>query len=301
MMPKYSSGGGLNLSFVLSNTVKWHVGTALIITAGVLIRTLGANINWNRTEQASQNPKSFKIGGYLLGIELILVRIRLAALLQGDETSLQKALSIVDTNTHDYVVLLFYASWCPFSTMLKPHLSTMSSLFPSIPHFAIEESVVKSSVLSKYGVNGFPTLFVLNSTMRARYHGSRTLSSLVSFYTDVTGVDAEHVDITILNTMNLLAHDKGDNNSKDPEICPFTWAKSPENLLRQETYLALASLFVIFRSIYLIYPFIITSVQYARRTRLLWEHSYAYLNRAIQLFSSLTGCMGLGFFNERKH
>ncbi|KAL8256627.1 hypothetical protein R6Q59_031694 [Mikania micrantha] len=221
--------------------------------------------------------------------------------IEGDETSLQKALSIVDTNTHDYVVLLFYASWCPFSTMLKPHLSTMSSLFPSIPHFAIEESVVKSSVLSKYGVNGFPTLFVLNSTMRARYHGSRTLSSLVSFYTDVTGVDAEHVDITILNTMNLLAHDKGDNNSKDPEICPFTWAKSPENLLRQETYLALASLFVIFRSIYLIYPFIITSVQYARRTRLLWEHSYAYLNRAIQLFSSLTGCMGLGFFNERKH
>ncbi|KAL8226344.1 hypothetical protein R6Q57_016176 [Mikania cordata] len=106
--------------------------------------------------------------------------------IEGDETSLQKALSIVDTNTHDYVVVLFYASWCPFSTMLKPHLSTMSSLFPSIPHFAIEESVVKSSVLSKYGVNGFPTLFVLNSTMRARYHGSRTLSSLVSFYTDVT-------------------------------------------------------------------------------------------------------------------
>ncbi|KAK1435476.1 hypothetical protein QVD17_01240 [Tagetes erecta] len=220
--------------------------------------------------------------------------------IEGDETSLQKALSIIDTNTHDYVVVLFYASWCPFSTILKPILSTMSSLYPSIPHFAIEESVVKPSTLLKYGVNGFPTLFVLNSTMRARYHGSRTLSSLVSFYTDVTGVNAEQIDNTFPNTIDVLVHGKDDNNNTDPEICPFTWAKSPENLLRQETYLALATLFVILRSIYLIYPFVITSVQYARRTRFLWEPPYAYLNRAVLLFSSLTGCMGFGVFHERK-
>lgn len=43
------------------------------------------------------------------------------------------------------------------------------------------------SILSKYGVHGFPTLFILNSTMRVRYHGSRTLASLVGFYNDVTG------------------------------------------------------------------------------------------------------------------
>lgn len=43
------------------------------------------------------------------------------------------------------------------------------------------------SILSKYGVHGFPTLFILNSTMRVRYHGSRTLASLIGFYNDVTG------------------------------------------------------------------------------------------------------------------
>lgn len=43
------------------------------------------------------------------------------------------------------------------------------------------------SILSKYGVHGFPTLFLLNSTMRVRYHGSRTFGSLVAFYSDVTG------------------------------------------------------------------------------------------------------------------
>ncbi|GJS02148.1 retrovirus-related pol polyprotein from transposon TNT 1-94 [Tanacetum coccineum] len=67
--------------------------------------------------------------------------------IEGDETSLQKAINGIGTNTHDYVVVLFYASWCPFSTILRPSLSTMSSLYPSIPHFAIEESVVKPRAL----------------------------------------------------------------------------------------------------------------------------------------------------------
>ncbi|KAI7758250.1 hypothetical protein M8C21_016937 [Ambrosia artemisiifolia] len=130
------------------------------------------------------------IGELIFGIDNWVCRLSRfgysVGVIEGDETSLQKALSIVDTDTHDYVAVLFYASWCPFSTVLKPSLSTMSSLYPSIPHFAIEESAVKPSILAKYGVNGFPTLFVLNSTMRVRYHGPRTLSSLVSFYTDVT-------------------------------------------------------------------------------------------------------------------
>lgn len=225
--------------------------------------------------------------------------------IEGDDTSIQKALSMIDTNSHDYIVVLFYASWCPFSTLFKPNLSVMSSLYPSIPHFAIEESVVKPSLLSKYGVNGFPTLFVLNSTIRVRYHGSRTLSSLVTFYTDVTGVEAESVDKTSLDKMDTFVHEKW--NKSEPEFCPFSWAKSPENLLRQETYLFLATVFVVFRSVYLTYPYIVTSARYARRARLLnvrvwrlWEYPLTYLNGAIQFFSSLTGCM-VDLVHGRKH
>ncbi|CAI9262548.1 unnamed protein product [Lactuca saligna] len=225
--------------------------------------------------------------------------------IEGDDTSIQKALSMIDANTHNYIVVLFYASWCPFSTIFKPSLSLMSSFYPSIPHFAIEESRVKPSLLSKYGVNGFPTLFILNSTMRVRYHGPRTLGSLMTFYTDVTGVEAESMDKKSLDKMDTFVHNKS-NNSSEPEFCPFSWAKSPENLLRQETYLFLATVFVVFRSVYLTYPFIVTSARYARRTRLLniwslWDHPVTYLNRAIQFFSSLTGCMGVDFFNGRKH
>lgn len=45
------------------------------------------------------------------------------------------------------------------------------------------------SILSKYGVHGFPTLFLLNSKMRVRYHGNRSFESLSTFYNEVTGKD----------------------------------------------------------------------------------------------------------------
>lgn len=47
-------------------------------------------------------------------------------------------------NECDYVALLFYASWCPFSESIRPSFDAVSSLYPSIPHFAIEESSVKA-------------------------------------------------------------------------------------------------------------------------------------------------------------
>lgn len=133
---------------------------------------------------------------------------------------------MVHKNSHDYVAVLFYASWCPFSRIFRPSFSILSSLYPSIPHFAIEESTIRPryvfsfawfflcifsllkitstnycSILSKYGVHGFPTLFILNSTMRVRYHGSRTLGSLLGFYSDVTGKS--------MSTRALLYSDSG--------------------------------------------------------------------------------------------
>ncbi|GJZ86306.1 5'-adenylylsulfate reductase-like protein 4, partial [Tanacetum coccineum] len=210
----------------------------------------------------------------------------------GDEASLQKALSMVHKNAQDYVVVLFYASWCPFSITFRPSLSVMASLYPSVAHFAIEESVIRPSILSKYGVHGFPTLFVLNSTMRARYHGSRTLGSLMTFYTNVTGIKPESVNETSL-AETIHEHEK--KNNSEPENCPFSWAQSPENMLQHETYLALATIFVVLRLVYLSYPFIMTCARVSWRQRIanirfksLWERPLAYMNRAIQLFSSLT-------------
>uniref|UniRef100_A0A2C9U1Z7 Thioredoxin domain-containing protein n=1 Tax=Manihot esculenta TaxID=3983 RepID=A0A2C9U1Z7_MANES len=200
---------------------------------------------------------------------------------------------MVYKKSHKHVAVLFYASWCPFSRSFRPSFSILSSLFPSIPHFAIEESSIRPSILSKYGVHGFPTLFLLNSTMRDRYHGSRTLGSLVAFYTDVTGIKTVSLNKgsldKILRTSN---HEKHDSN--DQESCPFSWARSPENLFRQETYLALATAFVIMRLIYIFLPTLLVFAQFAWRRHIqnlrlgsLLEHPWAYLSGVIQVLNSM--------------
>ncbi|PIA52113.1 hypothetical protein AQUCO_01000179v1 [Aquilegia coerulea] len=214
--------------------------------------------------------------------------------IEGDDASLQKALNLNQKNTNEYVSVLFYASWCPFSRTCRPTFGKLSLLYPSIRHFAVEESAVKPSILSRYGVHGFPTLFLLNSnsTMRVRYHGSRTLSSLVSFYNDVTGFKPLLRDQSSLEKMEnpLNVSKYGDTE----ENCPFSWARSPENMLRQETYLALATAFVVLRLTYFLLPVLIACARCVWRRHIwnaslmsLWEHPLAHIRRAMQVFNAL--------------
>ncbi|KAL7127749.1 hypothetical protein ABFS83_14G272200 [Erythranthe nasuta] len=205
--------------------------------------------------------------------------------IEGDEVTLQKALNIIHKNEHDYVALLFYSSWCPFSGPFRPSFSLLSSIFPSIPHFAVEESAVRPSILSKYGVHGFPTLLLLNSTMRMRYQGSRTLDSLISFYNEFTGIKASDNGVSF-DTIGCSGNNEKNENYQ--ETCPFPWAKSPENLFQQETYLTLATIFVILRLLHYIFPTIrrCTRLAWRRYTvhvsvSSLWEHLSVYLNQVL--------------------
>ncbi|KAG7020216.1 5'-adenylylsulfate reductase-like 4 [Cucurbita argyrosperma subsp. argyrosperma] len=211
---------------------------------------------------------------------------------EGDEASLQMALNMVHKNRYEYVAVLFYASWCQFSKSFRPSFSILSSLYPSIPHFAIQESAVRPSILSKYGVHGFPTLFLLNSTMRARYYGSRTLPSLAAFYNDVTGIQTASLDQISPDRIEQVWNQEKHDDSSEQENCPFSWARSPENLLREETYLALATAFVCMRLIYIFFPTLLVYAQYVwqrhlRNLRLgtLWERPLTCLKGAVQLFS----------------
>ncbi|KAG5018951.1 hypothetical protein AAZX31_06G098200 [Glycine max] len=215
------------------------------------------------------------------------------AVTEGDEVSLQKVLNMVHKNNHEHVAVLFYASLCPFSQVSRPVFSILSALYPSILHLAIEESSVWPSTLSKYGVHSFPTLYILNSTMRVRYHGSRTLGSLIGFYNDVTGIRIDSLDELSLEEIGRSSADKSHGNSES-ESSPFSQARSPENLLYQETYLALATTFVILRLLYLFFPNLLICIQYAWRRVIqnirlgsLLEHPLIYLKRLTQSFNRL--------------
>lgn len=222
--------------------------------------------------------------------------IESVGIVEGDEAALQWALNLVYKHKKTYVAVLFHASWCPFSKICLQNFNSMASLFPSIRHFAFEESVIRPRILSRYGVHGFPTLFLLNSTMRVRYHGSRTISSLISFYSDVTGIKSADLDPISINK----AADTSSLPNPDETIeenCPFSWARSPEKILQQDTYLALASIFVSLKLLYFLIPKLNSYIErtYRRLTQLvglltLWDHFHAYLHEAKQSLSRLNPC-----------
>ncbi|XP_026437742.1 5'-adenylylsulfate reductase-like 4 [Papaver somniferum] len=213
--------------------------------------------------------------------------------IEGNDVSLKKALNVVQKNGDGYVAVLFYASWCPFSRSIRPTFSALSSLYPSIQHLAIEESAVMPSVLSIYGVHGFPTLFLFNSTMRMRYHGPRSLSFLVDLYSHVTGMKSVLLDETSWEKLDDPSVLVKLEDTKE-ESYRFSWIKSPEKLLNEEKYLALTSVFVVLRLVYFFLPSLLACVSTAWRrlilnTRIvsLWEYPSTLFSQAMQIFRTL--------------
>ncbi|BAF10073.1 5'-adenylylsulfate reductase-like 3 precursor [Oryza sativa Japonica Group] len=210
--------------------------------------------------------------------------------IEGDEVTLAKAITLLHMNKDDYIAVLFYASWCPFSQECKPNFEILASLFPSIRHFAFEESSIRPSIISRYGIHGFPTLFLLNSTMRVRYHGPRTVKSLAAFYRDVSGFDVSMTSEAVLHSVDGIELKK----DAEQENCPFWWARSPEKILQQDTYLALATAFVILRLLYLLFPKIGSFAKRAWRRHTLFpnlvgvhEYFFTYLEQARHKFFRL--------------
>ncbi|KAK9134251.1 hypothetical protein Syun_013581 [Stephania yunnanensis] len=217
----------------------------------------------------------------------------LVGVVEGNEESLQKAVDLVYKNSQKYVAVLFYASWCPFSKAIRPTLSVLSSLYPSVCHLAVEESSVRPRTLGRYRVHGFPTLVLFNSTLRWRYHGSRTIDSFVEFYSDVTGMFPAPLKLA-----DFEVHAKPPNSVKlggrDRESCPFPWAWFPNNVLDQEGYLRLATIFVLLRVIYLFHPILLACAMTLWRRHIrnrslvnLWECPLTYFKKVLQVFCAL--------------
>lgn len=171
-----------------------------------------------------------------------------------DAVSLEAAFNSLQKIPNTYIAVLFYASWCPFSKQCRPVFNVLSSMFPTIHHVAVEESASRPSVLSRYGVHSFPALFLQNQTSRVRYHGSRDLDSIIHFYENITGIKSISPDFATQASSSSL---RGLDRVKDVESgvhCPYSWAKSPEKLLQQDTYLMLAILFLILRMLHFLFP-----------------------------------------------
>ncbi|KAG2534448.1 5'-adenylylsulfate reductase-like 5 isoform X2 [Panicum virgatum] len=127
--------------------------------------------------------------------------------------------------------ILFYAAWCPFSSKFRPIFQALSTMYPQIQHFSVEES----SATPRYGVRAVPAILLVNETTMVRYRGSKDLSSLVDFYKETTGLDPiAHLDIVQQErTGNLRS------------IMP--WDRSLREMANDEPFLLLAVLFIILK------------------------------------------------------
>ncbi|GAB4856140.1 5-adenylylsulfate reductase-like [Ancistrocladus abbreviatus] len=150
--------------------------------------------------------------------------------------SLERVLSSKSMNT--YTAVLFYASWCPFSSGIRSKFDVLGSMFPQIGHITVEQSSTMPSLFSRYGIHSLPALLIVNQTTKIRYYGPRDLQSMVHFYKITTGLDPVE-DLTHENSYSLMRVQKA--------IQPL-YQMSWDEMIVKEPYLAFAVLFLILRA-----------------------------------------------------
>lgn len=145
--------------------------------------------------------------------------------------------------------ILFYAAWCPFSSKFRPIFEALSTMFPQIHHFAVEESSVMPSLFSRYGVRGFPAILLVHETTMVRYRGPKDLNSLVDFYKETTGLDPiAYFDV-----------DQQESTGSSRSVMPGDW--SMLKLAKDEPFVLFAVLFVILKVVADFIPIVISHLR----------------------------------------
>lgn len=173
-----------------------------------------------------------------------------------------KAMASIQKN--EFMAVLFYASWCPFSRIFKPRISTLSSMYPQMKHMMVEQSSAMPSVFSRYGIHSVPSLLIVNQTTRIRHHGSKDLRSLVSFYKRTTGLDPV-VDIA----------EETPSSERSEQAVRFWDGSSLKETFFREPYLVFSLAFVLLRAFLYIFPEIATDLL------ALWVACIPHLNLGI--------------------
>ncbi|KAM7528642.1 hypothetical protein LguiB_032052 [Lonicera macranthoides] len=176
--------------------------------------------------------------------------ISLSFPLQMDGESIDRVLSSNQANVN--TVVLFYASWCPFSSEVRSQFAVLSSMFPQIKHLMVEQSSAFPSIFSRYGIHSVPSILMVNRSGRVRYHGPKDLSSFVDFYKRTTGLDPE-VDLT----ENQLGYSKTDDQRISQ---PWNKATSMKELFIKEPYLLLSVMFLFLKACLYSFPGIISQL-----------------------------------------
>ncbi|KAK4482923.1 hypothetical protein RD792_010096 [Penstemon davidsonii] len=194
-----------------------------------------------------------------------------------DGESLESSLSSSQKN--EYTAILFYASWCPFSSDFQSKLSILSSMYPQIMHLMVEQSSSVPSIFSRYGIHSVPSLLMVNQTTRMRYYGHKDLPSLVNFYKRATG----------LNPIVDMVEDTSCNSKSEQKFFHFWNGASLKEIFLNEPYLLLSIVFVLSRAFLYFFPNVASHlmalwVAYIPHLNLeIFEESRQFIGRVLHL------------------
>ncbi|KAA8548008.1 hypothetical protein F0562_004437 [Nyssa sinensis] len=166
--------------------------------------------------------------------------IRLSSPVEMDRESLDRALKSIQMNV--YTVVLFYASWCPFSSGVQSKFVVLGSMFPHIKHLMVEQSFASPSIFSRYRIHSLPSILMANQTARVWYHGPKDLDSLVHFYKRTTGLDPV-VDLRASPVEKYMEC-----------LHPWNGTSSLKEILMREPYLVFSTLFLFLRAFLYFFP-----------------------------------------------
>ncbi|KAJ4823854.1 hypothetical protein Tsubulata_018146 [Turnera subulata] len=135
---------------------------------------------------------------------------------------------------------------------MRPKFEMLGSMFPQIEHWSVEQSLARPSIFSMYGIHSLPSILLVNETSKVRYHGPKTLQSLVQFYKENTG----------LEPVQYLAEAEPTSLESGKKSIMQRWdAFSLEQMLKEEPYLVLATFFLSLRMLILAYPKILSHLK----------------------------------------
>ncbi|ESW23845.1 hypothetical protein PHAVU_004G080800 [Phaseolus vulgaris] len=191
--------------------------------------------------------------------------------LQVDGNILDRVLS--SRKSIEYISILFYASWCPFSQKMLPQFELVSSMFPQVEHLILEQSSALPSLFSRYGIHNLPAILLVNQTSMLRYHGPNNLLSVSEFYERNSGFVAS---INIVEQPSSMTSDENLTMNQIGLSLKETWSRDP--------YLLFSVLFLCFRLLLFVFPKIVS------RLRAFWVSCVPHLN--LQIFGETSQVMG---------
>ncbi|XP_011089719.1 5'-adenylylsulfate reductase-like 5 isoform X1 [Sesamum indicum] len=212
--------------------------------------------------------RDFKAFVYDLNFQCPFMNPFSSSPIQVDGDSFENAVNSGSKN--EYTAVLFYASWCPFSSVFQSKFSTLSSMYPQIKHLMVEQSSAMPRwvfliVFSRYGIHSVPSLLILNQTTRMRYHGRKDLQSLINFYKRTTG----------LYPVVDIVEETSSNSESGPKVFQLWNGGSLKETFLMEPYLVLSAVFVFLRAFLYFFPEIVS------RIMALWVAYIPHLNLGI--------------------